>query len=173
MDTRVEHALEDGQYAQRRASCEEAARQLGLPSLREVAFNDLDETLDQLSDHRIRARARHIVSEIERVRKTATLLLEGRVPEVGSLFNASHVSMRDDFDISCAELDLAVEAATTHGALGARMTGGGFGGSAIALVPTSSTAEVISAVTYAFAERGLGAPDCFAVNAGGPARRES
>ena len=173
MDTRVEHALEDGQYAQRRASCEEAARQLGLPSLREVAFNDLDETLDQLSDHRIRARARHIVSEIERVRKTAALLLEGRVPEVGSLFNASHVSMRDDFEISCAELDLAVEAATTHGALGARMTGGGFGGSAIALVPTNSTAEVVSAVTYAFAERGFGAPDCFAVNAGGPARRES
>jgi galactokinase len=173
MDTRVEHALDDGQYAQRRASCEEAAKQLGLPSLREADFNDLDETLDQLSDHRIRARARHIVSEIERVRKTVALLLEGRLPEVGSLFNASHSSMRDDFEISCAELDLAVEAATSHGALGARMTGGGFGGSAIALVPTESAAEVTSAVTHAFADRDIGPPDCFAVAAGGPARRES
>ena len=173
MDTRVEHALDDGQYAQRRASCEEAARQLGLPSLREVAFNDLEATLDQLSDHRIRARARHVVTEIERVRQTVALLLEGRLSEVGPLFNASHVSMRDDFKISCAELDVAVEAATTHGALGARMTGGGFGGSAIALVPTQDMQKVTSAVTHAFADNGFGAPHCFAVTAGGPARRES
>jgi galactokinase len=173
MDTRAKHALDDGQYAQRRASCEEAARQLGLSSLREVAFNDLEATLDQLSDHRIRARARHVVTEIERVRQTVALLLEGRIPEVGSLFNASHASMRDDFEISCAELDVAVEAATTHGALGARMTGGGFGGSAIALVPTQDMQEVTSAVTHAFADNGFGAPHCIAVTAGGPARRES
>jgi len=173
MDTRVEHTLDDGQYALRRASCEEAARQLGLPSLREVDFNDLANTLGQLSDHRIQARARHVVTEIERVRQTVALLLEGRLAEVGSLFNASHASMRDDFEISCAELDLAVEVATADGALGARMTGGGFGGSAIALVPTEGTAEVISAVTHAFVDRGIGAPDCFAVSAGGPARRES
>jgi galactokinase len=173
MDTRVEHALDDGQYAQRRASCEEAAKQLGLSSLRDVDFNDLDEILDQFSDHRTRARVRHIVSEIERVRKTVALLLEGRVHEVGSLFNASHSSMRDDFEISCAELDPAVEAATTHGALGARMTGGGFGGSAIALVPTESAAEVTSAVSHAFAHRHIGPPDRFEVAAGGPARSES
>ena len=173
VNTRAKHALGDGQYAQRRASCEQAARQLGLPSLREVAFNDLDETLDQLSDHRIRARARHVVTEIERVRQTVALLLEGRLPEVGSLFNASHASMRDDFEISCAELDVAVETATTHGALGARMTGGGFGGSAIALVPTDSTADVTSAVIHAFADSGFSAPHCFAVTAGGSAQRES
>ena len=173
MDTRVEHALDDGQYAQRRASCEEAARQLGLPSLREVPFDALDETLDQLADHRVRARARHVVSEIERVRQTVALLRAGRLPDVGPLFDASHASMRDDFEISCAELDLAVEAATTHGALGARMTGGGFGGSAIALVPTDSTAQVTAAVIHAFADRGIGPPDCFEVAAGGPARRES
>jgi galactokinase len=173
MNTRAKHALGDGQYAQRRASCEEAARQLGLPSLREVAFNDLEVTLDQLADHRIRARARHVVTEIERVRQTVALLLEGRLAEVGSLFNASHASMRDDFEISCAELDVAVQAATTHGALGARMTGGGFGGSAIALVPTEDTQEVTSAVTHAFADNGFGAPHCFSVTAGGPARRES
>jgi galactokinase len=93
--------------------------------------------------------------------------------EVGSVFNASHASMRDDFEISCAELDVAVETATAHGALGARMTGGGFGGSAIALVPASSAAEVTSAVIHAFTDKGFGAPDCFSVTAGGPARRES
>ena len=172
MDTRVEHALDDGQYGQRRASCEEAARQLGLPSLREVPFSDLDATLDQLSDKTIRARARHVVTEIERVRQTVALLREGRLPEVGGLFNASHSSMRDDFEISCAELDLAVEAARSHGALGARMTGGGFGGSAIALVPTDDTKVVTSAVMGTFANNGFGAPHCFAVTAGGPARRE-
>lgn len=173
IDTRAGHALVAGQYALRRRSCEEAARQLGMPSLREVALNDLDETLDQLSDKRIRARAKHVVTEIERVRQTVALLREGRLPDVGSVFNASHASMRDDFEISCAELDVAVDSATTHGALGARMTGGGFGGSAIALVPTGSTTEVTAAVIQDFAEKGFGAPHCFTVTAGGAARRES
>jgi galactokinase len=81
--------------------------------------------------------------------------------------------MRDDFEISCAELDVAVEVATAHGALGARMTGGGFGGSAIALVPAEGTAEVTSAVTKAFADKGFGSPSCFTVTAGEPARRDS
>jgi galactokinase len=113
------------------------------------------------------------VTEIDRVRQTVALLREGRLAEVGPLFNASHVSMRDDFEISCTELDLAVETATTQGALGARMTGGGFGGSAIALVPTEDTQEVTAAVMRAFADGGFGAPHCFSVTAGGPARRES
>jgi galactokinase len=173
MDTRTEHSLIDGQYAQRRHSCEQAARQLGLPSLREVAFGDLDQALDRLPDTQVRARAKHIVTEIERVRATVALLRCGRLPDVGPVFNASHASMRDDFEISCAQLDLAVEVATTHGALGARMTGGGFGGSAIALVPTDNTPEVTSAVIQGFADKGFRAPHCFAVTAGGPARRES
>ena len=173
MDTRAKHTLVDGQYAQRRQSCEEAARQLGVASLREVPFDDLEPTLDRLSDTTIRARTKHIVTEIERVRATVTLLRGGRPAEVGPLFNASHVSMRDDFEISCAELDVAVESAMAHGALGGRMTGGGFGGSAIALVPAERTAEVASAVIHAFADSGFGAPHCFAVTAGGSARRES
>jgi len=173
MNTLAKHSLVDGQYEQRRASCEEAARQLGVLSLREVPVEGLDLTLDRLSDNRIRARARHVVTEIDRVRQTVTLLRAGRMSDVGSVFNTSHASMRDDFEISCAELDVAVEAATAHGALGARMTGGGFGGSAIALVPTRSTAEVTSAVIHAFADNGFGAPDIFAVTAGGSARRES
>ena len=173
LDTRAEHALVDGQYAQRRRSCDEAARQLGIPSLREVTFDDLEETLDRLPDRQIRLRAKHVVTEIERVRLAVALLREGRLPDVGPLFNASHASMRDDFEISCAELDVAVEVATAHGALGARMTGGGFGGSAIALVPAERTLEVAAAVVQAFADKGFGVPDGFAVAAGGPARRES
>jgi len=173
MDTRAEHQLVDVQYAQRRASCEDASQQLGLASLREVAFNDLDQALDRLSGNRIRARARHVVTEIERVRQMVALLRAGRLPDVGSLLNASHASMRDDFEISCTELDVAVEAATTHGALGARMTGGGFGGSAIALVPADSSAKVTSAVMDAFSDKGFATPNCFAVTAEAPARRDS
>lgn len=172
MDTRTKHALVDGQYAQRRLSCEQAARQLGLSSLREVAADGLDEALDRLSDNEIRARAKHVVTEIQRVRQTAALLRAGSVPDVGPVFNASHASMRDDFEISCVELDVAVETATAHGALGARMTGGGFGGSAIALVPAEYTDEVSGAVIQAFADNGFAGPSCFAVTAGGPARRD-
>ncbi|MHB8273894.1 MAG: galactokinase [Dermatophilaceae bacterium] len=173
MVTHAEHSLVDGQYEQRRQDCEEAARRLGARSLREVPVSGLYETLDRLSDKRIRARAKHIVTEIERVRQTVALLRAGRLSDVGSVFNASHVSMRDDFEISCAELDVAVDTATAHGALGARMTGGGFGGSAIALVPTGLASKVTSAVLQGFADKGFGAPDCFAVIAGGPAQRES
>jgi galactokinase len=172
MNTRAAHSLVDGQYQARRADCTEAARQLGVRSLREVPVHGLEETLERLSDKGIRARARHVVTEIDRVRTAVSLLRAGRMPEVGPVFSASHASMRDDFEISCAELDAAVEVAMAHGALGARMTGGGFGGSAIALVPHDGTAAVTAAVIQDFADRGFGVPDCFAVTAGGPARRE-
>ena len=99
MDTRAEHSLVDGQYAQRRRSCEEAARQLGLPSLREVAFDDLDQTLDRLPDNQIRARAKHIVTEIERVRQTVALLRAGaparRGPTVQRLARVHARRLRD------------------------------------------------------------------------------
>jgi galactokinase len=172
MNTLATHSLVDGQYEQRRASCDEAARQLGVISLREVSIDGLGQALDRLSDTRVRARARHVVTEIDRVRQTAALLRAGRMSDVGPVFNASHASMRDDFEISCAELDAAVETATAHGALGARMTGGGFGGSAIALVPASRTAEVATAVVHTFADNGFRVPDIFAVTAGGSARHE-
>ena len=172
MNTLATHSLVDGQYEQRRASCDEAARQLGVISLREVSIDGLGQALDRLSDTRVRARARHVVTEIDRVRQTAALLRAGRMSDVGPVFNASHASMRDDFEISCAELDAAVETATAHGALGARMTGGGFGGSAIALVPASRTAEVATAVVHTFADNGFRVPDTFAVTAGGSARHE-
>jgi galactokinase len=173
MDTRAEHALVDGQYAKRRRSCERAAAELGVESLREVPFASLDEALARLPDPVVRRRARHIVTEIERVRETVALLSADRVEEVGALFDASHRSMRDDFEISCAELDVAVGTATAHGALGARMTGGGFGGSAIAIVPAGSVGTVSEAVTKAFAERGFAGPSCFAVTASAPAGRDA
>jgi galactokinase len=173
MDTRAEHALVDGQYAQRRRSCEQAAAELGVASLREVPFASLEEALGRLPDPVVRRRAKHIVTEIERVRQTVALLREDRIEEVGALFDASHLSMRDDFEISAPELDVAVEAAVAHGALGARMTGGGFGGSAIAIVPAGAVEKMSEAVTEAFAEHGFGTPSCFAVTASAPAGRDA
>jgi galactokinase len=173
MDTRAEHALVDGQYAQRRRSCEQAAAELGVTSLREVPFGSLEEALGRLPDPVVRRRAKHIVTEIERVRQTVALLREDRVEEVGALFDASHLSMRDDFEISAPELDVAVETAVAHGSLGARMTGGGFGGSAIAIVPAGAVEAVTEAVTKAFADHGFTSPSCFAVTASGPAGRDA
>jgi galactokinase len=148
MDTRAEHALVDGQYAQRRTSCQEAARQLGVSSLREVAFAGLDAALDRLSDSVVRARTRHVVTEIERVRQTVALLRAGRLAEVGPLFNASHASMRDDFEITVPAIDglvlIAQQAIGTAG--GARMTGGGFGGCVVAVVPEARVDAVRAAI---------------------------
>ena len=172
MDTRAEHALVDGQYAERRESCEHAAAELGVASLREVGAAGLEARLAGLSSDRLRRRARHVVSEIARVQETVAALTREDFAEVGRLFQASHASMRDDFEISVDELDTAVEAAQGAGALGARMTGGGFGGSAIALVPLDRAPLAVAAVEEAFADRGFRAPACFTVTASGSAARE-
>ena len=172
MDTRAEHALVDGQYAERRASCEEAAHELGVSSLREVQVDDLEASLATLSTDLLRRRARHVVTEIARVEEAVAALRRNDFRAVGALFLASHASMRDDFEISVAELDTAVEAAVSAGALGARMTGGGFGGSAIALVSVDAAEAAQAAVEAAFAERGFHAPHCFVVTASGPAERD-
>jgi galactokinase len=172
MDTRAEHSLKDGQYAERRDSCEQAARELGVPSLREVSVGDLDARLAGLSTDLLRRRARHVVTEIERVRETVDALRRNDFRAVGDHFAASHASMRDDFEISVPELDTAVEAAVGAGALGARMTGGGFGGSAIALVPVETAQATKAAVERAFSDAGFRAPDCFVVSASGSAARD-
>ncbi len=173
MDTRAEHSLVDGQYAERRESCERAAAELGVPSLRDVPVDGVKEALDRLSSDLLRRRARHIVTEIARVESTVEALSRKDFDEVGRLFVASHASMRDDFEISVEELDTAVEAALASGALGARMTGGGFGGSAIALVPSGVVESTTAAVERAFSDKGFRAPDCFAVTASGPAVRDA
>jgi len=153
-DTRVLHALVDGGYAARRADCEAAAEALGLASLREASLDQVD----TLEDGRIRRRARHIVTEIDRVRHTVDALDRGDWAAIGRAFRESHVSMRDDFEISCPELDLAVTTAVEAGAVGARMTGGGFGGSSIALVRQDRLDAVVRAIDAAFVAAGYGAP---------------
>ena len=173
VNTRADHALVDGQYAERRAGCEQAARELGVSTLREVTVEGLEATLARLEDPVVRRRARHVVTETARVEQAVEALRDWRIRDLGAIFDASHASMRDDFEISCAELDLVVETARAHGALGARMTGGGFGGSAIALVPWGDEDEIGEAVVEAFEDKGFRTPEYFAVDAGAPAGRDS
>lgn len=158
IDTRAEHALVDGQYAERRRSCETAAATLGVATLREIPLADLDAALALLPDGTTRARVRHVVSEIDRVTQFTRALRETAWDRAGSIMDASHSSLAGDYEVSSAELDTAVRAARNAGALGARMTGGGFGGSAIALVPAGRAAQVSAAVATAFARAGHHAP---------------
>jgi len=171
IDTRVSHAHSTGGYASRRASCENGARLMGVSSLRDLDVNDLARAGELLDDETFR-RVRHVITENQRVLDTVRTLREEGPTAIGALLDASHVSMRDDFEISVPELDLAVEVARASGAIGARMTGGGFGGAAIALTPHALVPVVSAAVTSAFAARGFGAPDLFVVRAADGAARE-
>ncbi|MGO4471859.1 galactokinase [Arthrobacter sp. M-10] len=170
IDTKVSHSHADGGYASRRASCELGAQVLGVPALRDVGIGDLEEAsglLDRITFRRVR----HIVTENDRVLQTVERLTTEGPAHIGRLLDASHASMRDDFEISCPELDLAVETSRAHGAIGARMTGGGFGGSAIALTPVGHEQEVRDAVVRAFAAAGFTTPDIFTVTPAAGATR--
>jgi len=173
IDTRATHALVDGQYGLRRATCEAAARVLGVGTLREAELETALATLAAHGDLEIdlgadgtttvsadvaRRRVRHVVTEVARVDAVVGALAEGDLARVGALLDEGHRSLRDDYEVSCRELDLACETATGAGALGARMTGGGFGGSAVALVPADRVEDVARAVAEAFAAAGLTAP---------------
>jgi galactokinase len=165
IDTRARHELVDGQYGSRRDACRDACRLLDVAALADVRPEDLPATLDLLAaaadperaDELLR-RVRHVVTEIARVEQSVALLDEGGVHRIGPLLDASHTSLRDDYEVSCRELDLACRAAVEAGALGARMTGGGCGGSAIALVEVGSGDRVARAVDAAFAADGLARP---------------
>lgn len=170
VDTRAHHSLADGEYAHRRATCERAAADLGVGTLREIT--GLTSALTVLTDPVARKRVRHVVTENERVRRTVAALAAGRVAEIGPELLASHVSLRDDFEVSCAELDVAVDVAMAAGAIGARLTGGGFGGSTINLVPVAALDTVTAAVREAFAARGFHQPVFHQVNPAGGARLE-
>jgi galactokinase len=170
IDTKVSHAHATGGYADRRASCEKGAALMGVGSLRDLTVDDLPRAADTLDEETFR-RVRHILTENQRVLDTVRVLREQGPAAIGELLDASHTSMRDDFEISVAELDLAVETARTAGALGARMTGGGFGGSAIALTPHALIPAVQQAVADAFAAAGFTAPDMFVVRAAAGATR--
>ncbi|GGO66528.1 galactokinase [Nonomuraea cavernae] len=155
IDTRVHHEHAGGEYAKRRAECESAARKLGVAALRDVT--DLAGALDRLQGAE-RRRVMHVVTENHRVEALVGLLRAGAVTEIGALLNASHLSLRDQYEVSSPELDLAVEASLRGGARGARMTGGGFGGSAVALVAEDRLDSVRRSVEDAYTERGWQAP---------------
>ena len=171
MDTGVGHEHATGGYAERRASCELGARLLGVESLREVSTGDLPHAREVLDDVTFR-RVRHVITENQRVLDTVRTLREQGPAAIGDLLDASHRSMRDDFEISIPELDLVVETAQSNGAIGARMTGGGFGGAAIALVPEDSLSLLEVAIDGAFAEHGYAQPTTFVVSAAPGASRE-
>ncbi|GAB3607651.1 galactokinase [Conyzicola nivalis] len=172
IDTGVSHSHSTGGYASRRASCEEGARIMGVPALRDLHVDDLPRAQELLDDETFR-RVRHVVTEDQRVLDTVRTLREQGPTAIGELMDASHRSMRDDFEISVPELDLAVETALANGAVGARMTGGGFGGAAIALIPSDAVSRLQVAIDGAFAEHGFGQPVTFTVSAADGAVRES
>jgi galactokinase len=169
INTNTPHQHSENEYAARRRCCEEAAVLLGVPALRDVV--DLAETLPHLADPVMRRRVRHVVTENERVLSTVEALLAGAWDEVGRLFTASHTSMRDDYEITVPTVDLAVSVSLSQGALGARMTGGGFGGCVLALIPESRTGTVRTAVAEAFDAAGFAAPTAFLAQASDGALR--
>jgi galactokinase len=162
IDTGVAHEHATGGYVDRRASCELGAKLLGVASLRDLTVDDLPRAREVLDDVTFR-RVRHVVTEDQRVLDTVAALETSGPRSIGELLDASHRSMRDDFEISVPELDLAVETALENGAIGARMTGGGFGGSALALVAIEDVSRIQVAIDGAFAEHSFGIPDTFVV----------
>ena len=170
IDTGVKHAHATGGYGERRAACERGAAALGASSLRDLTVDDLPRARQLLDDVTFR-RVRHVITENQRVLDTVEVLRESGAAAIGGLLDASHRSMRDDFEISVPELDLAVETAVAAGAIGARMTGGGFGGSAIALVRVDDLSRIQVAVDNAFGEHAYGQPDTFVVTASDGATR--
>ena len=160
IDTQAHHALTDGGYAERRASCESVATKLAVKSMRELSMAQLDAARDLITKTEY-IRARHAVGEMMRVQECVEALSISDFVQVGELMNQSHVSLRDDYTVSCPELDTAVEASLAAGALGSRMVGGGFGGSAIALIEASKTAQTIRAVESAFVAKKFKAPRFF------------
>lgn len=175
VDTRVKHALGDGAYAERRAGCEEGARLLGIPTLRDLPYENLAAALATLADagadESVVRYVRHVVGDNRRVEQVIALLDAGDVRAAGPVLNEGHRSLRDDLRVSCPELDLVVEAANEAGALGARMTGGGFGGSAVVLVEEAAAGTVAKAVSEAFAAAGHAAPGIFDAIPSAGARR--
>jgi galactokinase len=145
IDSRERHGHVGGEYAARRLSCERAAADVGVVSLREIQDRELS-VLDGVTDPVDARRARHVLTENQRVFDFVAAVRASDYTEAGRIFNASHASMRNDFDITTPNIDLIADTAVGAGALGARMTGGGFGGCVIALVPVDRVDAVSAAV---------------------------
>ena len=182
VDTQAPHQLNDGQYAKRRATCEAAAATLGVDNLRVIAdqVNAADDpaaaladVLARLDDETSVKRVRHVIGEIGRVDRFVAAFADGDMKTAGDLFNASHDSLRDDYEVTVPELDVAVDVARANGAYGARMTGGGFGGSIIALVDKGRSQEVAQKIADEFASRGFHAPRALAAYGAASASREA
>jgi galactokinase len=160
VDTRVSHALVNGEYAARRAECEESARLLGVPALGLVTD---PAAADGLADPQLRRRARHVITDSMRARAIAVALKDAPAPDVypfiGKLLTEGHASLRDDFEVSWPQADAAVAVAAEAGAYGAKMIGGGFGGSVLALMPAERVNRVHAALTAGFVERGWTPPE--------------
>jgi galactokinase len=171
IDTRAEHRHASGEYRRRREGCEAAARALGVPALRDVGPDDLDAALARLEEEELRRFVRHVVTEDERVLRTVELLRAGDTAAIGPLLTASQASMRDDFRITIPELDVAADTLVEAGAFGARMTGGGFGGCVIGLVPTELVDPAITAVEEAYARAGFRSPAAFVARPAAGAHR--
>ncbi|MFT6973338.1 MAG: galactokinase [Pontimonas sp.] len=171
MDTGIRHSHATNAYGVRRASCEQAAEALGVSALRDVTLSQLEESEGLLGEETFR-RARHIVTENLRVQGAVQALETGNLLSFGSLLTESHASMRDDYEISIDRLDRAVEVALSVGACGARMTGGGFGGSAIALLPVDLIAVLADELAKDFTSRSWNAPIPSLVVAGDGATRD-
>lgn len=167
-DTGVKHALGDGEYRKRREDCDAAMAILGTDSLRGVSLERVNACEDSLGDRLFR-RARHAVTEMARVESFAAALEKGDLPTLGRSMRASHDSLRDDFDVSCPELDHLVDAAfafgTGRGLVGSRMTGGGFGGSTVSLVRRESAGELKVFLEGAFREKFGRELNCFITSA--------
>lgn len=171
IDTRASHSHSTSGYGDRRRGCDRAAEALGVAALRDLSSDDLTSVLPRLPPD-AQPLVRHVVTENDRVLATVEALRNRDVPAIGSLLTASHSSLRDDYRISCEELDLAVDTALASEALGARMTGGGFGGSAIALVRSDQRQRTEHEIVEAFAHRGLRKPRLFTATPSAGAGRD-
>lgn len=160
IDTQAHHALVDGGYAERRASCESVAAKFDIPSMRHLTMDLLESRKHEVTDTEF-IRARHAVTEIQRVKDAVIALRASDFHTLGHLINESHNSLRDDYTVSCPELDEAVNASRAAGALGARMVGGGFGGSAIALIKADQIENTKDAIRKAYAAKSFKAPRFF------------
>ena len=158
VDTNTPHRHADGRYRSRREGCARAAHLLGVRALRDITEEDLDEALRRLPDQTLRGYTKHVVTENLRVLKTVALLEARRSNEIGVLLVASHDSLRDDFGVSTLELDLAVRILLDAGALGARLVGGGFGGSVVSLISTGAIEPARSLLKASFIDAGFAPP---------------
>lgn len=183
-NTNAPHSLADGQYASRRAVVDGVTADLGVDSLRYAdnaeaasarwAEANTPEGVDAAAwQATVGKRVRHIVSEIARTATAIEQLQAGDLAGFGESMQASHASLRDDYEVSVAQLDVSVDVAMEHGALGARMTGGGFGGSSIALLPSENVEVAAEAIARAFAKAGFAEPEFAVALPGAGARREA